>query len=340
MKHVFLIGSHTPYLTSLGVISKLNLNKADVIFVFGRNYKCDLIKNDCLSFDITDKYYIYYKNNTRKKIREHIKWLDDFIDNRISDHYCLYVPHIDFDTFKIFATHSLCCDVKFIQEGIVDFCVPEGTKPRYSINDIYIRLWLLRGTRLWKTAGWNSPCKLNFPISETFAITDKLFRPMSCEHTVVKWPIIDTGIVIENNASIFVFESAVERKDIEKEVYMNSTKLMIDKYGSSINYVKFHPFQSKQNINQIISIFKDKGLNVSPLPDDIPFELILCSKEKYRVCGFTTSLVYFAHLLGHEAHICGTTLLSSKKFHKYWESYTSQLISCYGDIFKYENLNK
>ena len=340
MKHVFLIGAHTPFLTSLGVISKLNLTKEDVIFVFGRNYKCDIIKNDYLSFDISDKYYIYYKNNTRKNIREHIKWLDNFIDNNICDNYCLYIPHLQFSTFQVFATHPLCIDVKFIQEGIVDFCVPEGTKVKYSCVDIYIRGWLLRGTRLWKVAGWNYPSKLNFNISETFAVNEKLFHLMNCKHTVVQWPIVDAGIQIEKDSTIFVFESAVERKDIEKDNYIASTRLLVEKYGRTNNYIKFHPYQTKENKEEILSIFNDRKLNTLILPDNIPFELILCSKEKYRVCGFTTSLIYYAQLLGHEAHICGVTLLSSNKFQKYWNSFSSQLNSCYGDIFKNEDLNK
>lgn len=340
MKHVFVIGAHTPYLTALGTISKLCLKRDEIILIYGRNYKCDLIKNNYLSFDISDKYYIYYKNNTRKRIREHIKWLDNFIDSNICENYCLYIPHLQFSTFQVFATHNLCCDVKFIQESIVDFCVPEGTKVQYNYLDIYIRGWLLRGTRLWKTAGWNYPSKLNFNISETFAVNENLFHLMDCKHTVVQWPIVETGIQIEKDSTIFVFESAVERKDIEKEYFIESTRLLIEKYGRINNYIKFHPYQSKANKAEILTIFNNRKLNAKILPDNIPFELILCSKEKYRVCGFTTSLVYFAQLLGHEAHICGSTLLSSNKFQKYWKSYTSQLISCYGDIFKNEDLNK
>lgn len=340
MKHVFVIGSHTQYLTSLGVISKLGIEKEEIIFVFGRNYKCDIIKTDYISFDISDKFYIYYKNNTRKKIRKHILWLDTFIDNNISENYCLYIPHLKFSTFQVFATHPHCSDVKFIQEGIVDFCVPEGTKPKFDYRDIYIWGWLLRGTRLWKTAGWNYPSKLRFGISETFSITDKLFQLMNCKHTVVQWPVVDTGIQIEKDSTIFVFESAVERKDIEKENFMSSTRLLIEKYGRTNNYIKFHPYQTKENKEDILSLFTSRELKVKELPDNIPFELILCSKEKYRVCGFTTSLVYFAYLLGHEAHICGTTLLSSCKFQQYWKNFSSHLISCYGDIFKNEDLNK
>lgn len=339
MKYVFLIGAHTPYLTALGAISKLGLKTEDIIFVYGRNYKCDLIKNDSVSFDISDKYYIYFRNNTRKNIREHIKWLDDFIEDNICDRYCLFIPHLNFSTFQVFATHPLCCDVKFIQESIVDFCVPEGTKVRYSLKDIYIWGWLLRGTRLWKGAGWNYPCKLRFKVSETFSVTDKLFHFVDCKHTVVRWPIVDTGVQIEKDATVFVFESAIERNDIEKSIYIRSTRLLIEKYGGKINYVKFHPYQSRDNIHEILSLFTSRGLGVIELPTSIPFELVLCSKQKYKVCGFSTSLVYFAQLLGHDAHICGATLLSSRLFQKYWKTFFAKIYSCYGDVFENEDLN-
>lgn len=340
MKHVFVVGSHTPYLTSLGVIEHLKLSTNEVIFIFGRNYKCNLLGQEYTSFDISEKYYIYLKGNTHKGIKEHAAWLDNFLDTHVGEPFVLYVPHLSFLTFQLFATHPLCKDVKFIQEGITDFCKPEPIHHKFSIKEIYVKTLLTKGTRIWSiNLCWNDTSGLkDKTVSETFAISDRLFIDMHCKHTLVNWPRVDTCLSIEPGATLFVFESLVEQKSIEKEVFMEATRNLIKQYAGIANYVKFHPYQSKENIAEIIHLFQELNYSVKTLPDTIPFELILCSDRKYRVCGFTTSLIFYAALLGHDAHICAPALLISKKFKKYWDVYSQQL-SHYGNVFTYENLH-
>lgn len=338
MKHVFVIGSHTPFLTSLGVIQHLELTQEEVVFVLGRNYRCDLLGQAYTKFDISDKYYIYLKGNTNKRIREHEAWLDQFIETHIGEPFVLYEPHLCFMTFQILATHPLCKDVKFIQEGIADFTQPEPVKRKISWKDLFIENFLTRGTRIWMNQCWNDTRGLkDKKVSETFAITDKLFQNMHCKHTIVSWPVVDTQLKLDPQATFFVFESLVEQKNIEKEIFMAATRALIRKFGGKMNYVKYHPYQTQANINEINQIFHSLGFQVQNLPGDVPFELILCSETKYKICGFTTSLVFFASLLGHEAHICVPALYGSKKFMTYWRRYEKQL-QCYGNVFNYEDL--
>ena len=338
MKHVFVIGSHTPFLTALGVVNHLKLSKEDVIFILGRNYRCDLLGQEYTKFDISEKYYIYLKGNTNKKIKEHAAWLDHFVDTHIGEPFVLYIPHLSFMTFQLFATHPFCKDVKFIQEGIADFCLPEPIKPKFSWKAFYVKNFLTCGTRIWMDRCWNDTSGLkDKEVSETFAITDKLFRNMHCRHTVISWPVVDTHLPIESESTLFVFESLVEVKSIEKEIFMEATRKLVQRYGGGMNYVKYHPYQSKENIEEINRIFIECGFKVQTLPHSIPFEMILCSDTKYKVCGFTTSLIFYASLLGHDAHICAPTLLISHKFRKHWNWYSKQL-ECYGDVFPYESL--
>ncbi len=335
MKHVFVIGSHTPYLTALGVIKEKGIKKEDVVFVLGRNYHCYNADGMIVSYDITPLYYIYLKGNTRAGIKKRIAELDNFINCHIAETYVLYIPHLMFFTFQIFATHSLCADVKFIQESVVDYCKPENSKHYPSLKDFYLNIFYFRGMRIWAANYWNSYRKIHkAKISETFANTDEIFKDMNCKHTIVKWPSMDVPVKLEDDAVCFVFESAVERKDIERDVYLNATKMMIRKFAKTHNYVKFHPYQTEENKREIMQMFENDTLCVKELPSEVPFEMILCSKEKICVVGFTTSLIYYAALMGHDAHICAPVLMASKKFRRYWKTYSKQL-RCY-DNFNYE----
>ena len=172
-------------------------------------------------------------------------------------------------------------------------------------------------------------------VTETFAITDKLYQNIPCKHTVVKWPFITLKHAIVEDAPFFVMDSLVEQKIVDIDSYITVCKKIIDKYHSQLNYVKFHPYQSDYVKTAVLSCFTDNGWKIEVLPNDIPFEMILCNKRHLCVCGFTTSLVFYASLMGHEAHIYMKDFLSIPSFIDYWNSFTKSL-SMYGDVFKYE----
>jgi len=334
MKHIFIISSHTPYLTSLGVLEKLQIPKKDVIFIFGRDYKVIGKMPDVQYYDLSDIYYISYRN--RKEKIESISKIENFIDNKINDNYTLYIPHLMFGFFQVWAHNEKCKVINFIQEAITDFCGKDGFKKislPYKIKSWFNNL----GLPIWSTGRWDSYSKLGGrKVSETFAITNHLFTAMDCKHTIIKWPRIQIEYKFDNEAVFFVFESSLERGEIEKDVFMSATEKMIRKFAKEKNYVKFHPVQAQENKDKILDLFKQNNSEVEEIPAEVPFEILLSGDDKIEVCGFSTSLVYYSFLLGHKTHICLKWLLGSDKFRKYWKSYSRHL-SQYGDIFEYEN---
>ena len=96
---------------------------------------------------------------------------------------------------------------------------------------------------------------------------------------------------------MFLFESAVELGQIEKDVYFSGCRLLIENCGVDYCFVKFHPNQSKENISSLLEMFGN--IKVTILPDDIPFELTLVASSKLTLYGFTTSLLKFGEYLGH-----------------------------------------
>ena len=62
MKHIFIIHSHTLFLSSLGIINKLAIEDNDILFLFHRHYKT-IIPFNYKWIDISDEF-----ENTYKKV--------------------------------------------------------------------------------------------------------------------------------------------------------------------------------------------------------------------------------------------------------------------------------
>lgn len=341
MKHLFWVHSHSLYLTARGVINKLQLPYKDVIFFLGGHYKPYDLPEEIAVYDYLSLHFDISKSvNTKRQVKE----LDELIEELVGEDFTLYIPHIVLPRFQAMATNKHCADVKFVQEGIIDRCA--GNKSKIKILKTLIsKTYLHNSGRVWNTdkyLDWDF-CPPGVHVSETFAISDGLFSNMGCKHTIIRWPGIKLPLELEDGAVYFVFDSLVEDKDIERKIYMGAAERMIMKYGKAgaCNYVKFHPRQKLDARLCIKYLFLKNGFNVKVLPDTMPFEAILASKEHMEVCGFTSSLIFFSALMPqHKAHICVSALYQSEKFVKdYWGIFESHLARCYGDRFKFEALD-
>ena len=124
MKHVFVINSHTTFLSALGVVNLEKLPSSDIIFLYMRNYKNDIISIKWCCYDVTD----YYNKIFSKSLLKHplfrkniISEIDEFLDKNIIESYHLYAPHFGSPFFQILYTNKLCIDGSYIQEGGVPF---------------------------------------------------------------------------------------------------------------------------------------------------------------------------------------------------------------------------
>ena len=337
MTHVFVAASHSSYLSSIGIIKLLGLLPSDVIFLFARHYKCKYHLETYKTYDVSDDYIIYFRNNTRNGIQEKISQIDDFIDKTIAGDYTLYIANLSFPYHQIWATNAKCCDIKLIQEGIIDFC--SKVKVTSAMYCWLVNALMIKSARVWKSYKWNTTKRLRsgVSISETFAITDKLYNDIDVKHSIIEWPKFELDKSISRDSPVFVFESAVEMRLIPCNIYMDAVKKIVGHYAGARNYVKFHPFQSEDNKKMILGIFRETNLVVEKLPDDVPFEIILSSQKGLRVYGFSTSLVFFATILGHNAISFVPMLLQSSKFKKYWREFYCHL-KRYGDnYFKFQS---
>lgn len=318
MKHVFVIHSHITFLVAMGTVNLLKLSQSQVIFLYGRNYRISCIKVPYKTIDISSFYrpsptYLFNCFQQWKYIRK----VDKFISNEIADSYYVYIPHTGFEIFQILLTHPLCKGLNLIQEGAVTYFTR-----RVKWKSVAKNIITIFNKRTWYQSNWFIPNHFyrEKETIRTFACNETFFLPLNkARNFVIKLPSYPLNIQIQETNPVFVFETAVEVKLIDRDIYMEACRKMIRECARENNYIKFHPNQSEANKETIRSFFA--GVHYQELSMDIPFELILSSYANLTVCGFTSSLMFFAKELGHGTKNYTSELTKrSRKFASYVHS--------------------
>lgn len=297
MKHVFVINSHTTFLTSMGAVEYLDLKAEDVVFLYVRNYRNAITAVPFTVYEVTE-----LANSCDKITRNYMQKvsnIDTFVNEHISGSYHLYVPHMWHWFHKILYTNSKCKRVAYVQEGgpaqtkVCEYDVPLLERIKAFIRHAILRKrifeckWYKRGT-LYKQRH-----------VDAFAINDVYFHEMYPRTHIVKWPTTNLNMQLDTTAPIFIFDGHVTNGLVEPEVYMQLCKQMISEQAHSMNYVKFHPAQRSEEREDIINFFSHKGLKVEVMRDDIPTEYVIIQFRGLTFVGFTSSLLYYAKDNGH-----------------------------------------
>ena len=316
MKHVFVINSHTTFLTSMGVIPYLGLNDDDVIFIYIRNYKNTITQIPYKTIDAT-KLALSYKYIT-SNYDTIIRTTDSFINQEIGTRYNLYVPHLWHYFFQVLYTHPFCRRVSYVQEG-----GPAQTK--VYITDVslieciksYIRLAILKH-RTFETKWYIKGCIYKQLRLDSYAINDVYFDNLPSVNHIVKWPKADIKLQINSKLPIFIFDGHIANGTVEPDIYIQACERIIKQYACVENYVKFHPAQRSEEREKILDLFIENGFRADVMTDDIPTEYIILQFSKLTFVGFTSSLLYYAQDNHHNVICCEDELiLNSLKYRKH-----------------------
>lgn len=306
MKHVFVIHSHTVFLTALGVVDLLNISPCDIIFIYARNYKNSVIDIPYKVIEMTEEHKIgaYTSSVYIGLYKKLIKRVDHKLSEAINDYYVLYAPHAGSHFFQILLTNSHCVQFNYIQEGALAFdklLSDDISLKSVGYNVLNYILFCFYRDRIWANYRWilNKSVlkKRNNP--QCFAISPNIFEKLPYTTNIVKWPDIQPKVVINSNYPCFVFEASIEMNAIERDVYLNYTRELVKLVSEEYNYIKFHPGQFAENKEEIKKLFINEGISIEELPDDVPFELYLSSYSHLKVYGFYSSLLIYAQQLGH-----------------------------------------
>lgn len=324
MKYLFLINSHTTFLSAIGTIDFLGLKDEEIRFGFIRHYKNTLYEFKSPTVDLSWAFeYPFFSKILQygKFIRE----IDVIISNITGDDdfiMCASFPG-NIRLYQIIFSNKRCVGFKYIQEGALPFEKVYLNKKTF-IYRVYGRvLRFFYHNRLWSSHGvWTIPDflsdKLRIP-TECYAIDDDFFRNLDCKLNIIKWQSIDmdkTKYAIHPEFPCFVFESSVEMGVVEKEVYMECTKMLISQKAESKNYIKFHPYQQEENKQEIIKLFNEFAYKTEILSMEVPFEFYLSSYKSMKVYGFNSSLLVFAQNLGHDTYSLEDELLRRSKIYR------------------------
>ena len=316
MKHVFVINSHTTFLTSMGVVDYLRIYSDDVIFIYVRNYKNSVSRIDYACYDCTNLSDSCA--NIADGYSGKIANVDTFVSQNIRERYCLYVPHLWHWFHQILYTNKLCCRVSYVQEG-----GPAQTK--VYITDVslieciksYIRLAILKH-RIFETKWYIKGCIYKQLRLDSYAINDVYFDNLPSVNHIVKWPRADIKLHINSKLPIFIFDGHIANGTVEPDIYIQACERIIKQYACVENYVKFHPAQRSEEREKILDLFIENGYRTDVMTDDIPTEYIILQFSKLTFVGFTSSLLYYAQDNHHNVICCEDELiLNSMKYRKH-----------------------
>lgn len=328
MKYVFIAHSHTLVLCSLGTINYLNLPHEDCLFLATRNYKMPKGLTDVRVVDANKWHDFFSRTNcTYKERRQQIKQFDEDLGKWTNkDNIKVFIPHLMNIMFYLMATYSKSKEVMYVQEGAftAKYCFYNHHSLFRKIRGYLSSIIRYRTLRMYPCYGWYTDGSLWFQNKiKVYCLNKDFFQYMPQDKIVlniIKWPECKEDIKLKNpKAPIFVFDAFVKNGLIDKDIYYDCCKRLINENYGHFNYLKFHPGQSQEERLYIISIFEDMGKQWETFTEDIPFEFFISKLKDLKIVGFGSSLLYFAHYCGHNVIAHSSWLLQSPLFAKYVE---------------------
>lgn len=322
MKYVFVVHSHTLFLTSLGVIDYLALKHEDVILLHTRNYRTSIVPEGAKTIYCDVEFEVCQKMlspENRKNLHRQVRSFDAKVEEWIGECFELFVPHLWAPFFKLLQTNRKCRKVSLVQEGA------------YTIKAYFHNHWALYqklrhrlgsflkyGTTRFYGNGWYTDGELRHQKEiEAYAIFPEFFKYLECKIHIVKWPEIRLDLQKPDKGPVFIFDGFVKHGLCSGDFYLQTCRKMIEENAYGMSYLKFHPAQREDERKAIITMFEKTERPYFILDDKIPFELIILSCEKLTVVGLGSSLLYFAKAQGHTVRCYDYWLLDDSKYLEY-----------------------
>lgn len=328
MKHVFVINSHTTFLTSMGVVRYLKIEEKDVVFIYMRSYSNAITKVSYKTVDATSLADSY--KNITSQYSLIIHKTDLFVSQHICGKYHLYIPHLCHHFFQLLYTNPLCRRIAYIQEG-----GPAQTKVFDCDVTLFERVrmfvWLaIRRKRTFECKWYRKGIIYKQIGLDSYAINDNYFQCLPSHNHIIRWQVDPVDVPLQKEFPIFIFDGYVSNRLVDYDTYMKLCNKIITEQSKSVNYVKFHPAQTKCERDNIMRLFERCGVIAELMSDDIPMEYIIVQNRNHIFVGFTSSLLYYARDNGHKVISYEKYLLqASDTFRQYVDMFGFQTFDKY-----------
>ena len=329
MIHLFYVHSHTTYLSALGTIKLLNVPVSDVVFVLSRNYK---INNEmfpsCETIDFSDQftYLMLHKHHIKRSLRK-TREIDSIINAKIGANYLAFLPHIGVFMTQIIASHPLCIEVNFIEEGSA--CYSKRMQAQKGLFKNYIKYiiskFLFPTKRFWLADLLFKDLYGNLNINCTYGLSVKTFQFLPYKKKIIQWQKFNIMVEIDEKYPIFIFDALVEMNFVEPKLYWLAVKQMIQKSACEHNYIKFHPYQNSESKNIIKSQFEKQEASYIELAQNVIIEDLIVNKEYLTFNGFSSSILLYAKIYNHKVNSFETLLQEDKKYRDFRKLYDFEI---------------
>jgi len=318
MLHVFFVFSHTTFYMAKSIQKHENIPETDVLYITARSYSNKYHKFDNLVLDKEYKALYKLDYNNFFKGWKYIKTVNKKLNKKINQPFILYTPNFRSPITQIIATHKLCRQFNFLEEGTLSYLNANYISPQ-SIFTNYIRkiiVGFLNYSRLYGLGRYYKLSHFQFNFfrkrnNPVFYTQNKKGFNYIKEYTIKIIPFYkDLKIKDENiDTPILLFDGWVNQIK-EYHLYEKALSELISKEDINFLNLKFHPEQENKEKEFIIKYLMNKDISFRIIDDDIPMEQVFNINKELTVIGFVTSLLMYADMLGHR-------VISLKRFYSF-----------------------
>jgi hypothetical protein len=324
MKHLFSVHSPITFLIAHAAIEFLKLDVKDVI-ILSNGYKLPI-----------DKYKNFpFFTNLSRTWTQKIKYLnapiseDNYLNGLLEGEN--FIAYIDLMSYhqRIFITHSLCSGFHFIEEGnasyrdddtLEDLTWDKRGQP-YRLYTLSQRLVEAVRAAKWAMRGYSHRL-ISIPYGYTnfnffedvryFCFSELAFPSIDPTKKVIvplqqsKELTAMAGNISLSNAVIWMDGSGKAFTQLPDEVYYRAIDRGIERLqgvlsGRSV-YVKLRPGLTDYSTNYLYQRLKEKGLDVSVMPNNLIIECVFANSSDCIVIGNLSSALFYANIFGHHSY--------------------------------------
>ena len=339
MLHIFRVNNYTTYVVAKMVIHQKGLAYSRCRFLTARNL--ETLPEDSSRTTISPYKYQPDPFPAVPKFwtgRQRLRQLDLFVD-RLSNRskFAYYATNYSRKINQFFATHKLCREINFLEEGTACYYSRAHLEELYAFKGNW-KSWLVTkcnyGARVKNWGFVPRPALDNYYTLTNHALpgyrttnvfSGEAFATQFPQHALKTHADKSEIILVLDSLATLGYISTIDHIDAVIKA-ISRLKSFFSNYEPTI-YLKFHPVQSAEERLAFRATLSNEKLNVVYLQDNLVLEGLVFNKSKHVFVGNCSSILLYAGIFGKTA-ISFSSLLPASAIPKlpslYWK-YVSQI---------------
>lgn len=329
MKHLFTIHSHITFLAALATVELEQLDTSTVVLVCGDNYKPDVnekfLGEIIPSHDGMSEQKPFFKSFLPFSYSQSvIRYLKDLSRGE------QFIAYIDLMSVfnRYLVMNAQCCQFHLIEEGIVNYSDYDdfmlfsadlrdfkwfwkGWRDFRELFRSILRLWRGRSIRLLAMP-IHPNAYAGFQGVHLYCFSDLAFQNApSHKKRLLSWTGVSQYLKhrpseIPEGAWLWIGDTLSAAYGISMGDFREAMLLLMQeinplKHKNTI-YYKFRGGESHHEKSITLEILQMAGFDPIEVKPDAIMEMVFLQKKMLTVCGIGSSLLIYAHLMGHNTY--------------------------------------